>query len=411
MTRPTCPELPRVSDLSRRSFLQVAGAATATALLGSEPLRDRFAYVGCYSLQDAANGSTGNGGGIYLLQVNSETGALTPSKVFPDLFNPTCLALNSKRDRLYVTHELTRYRGAQSGSVSAYAIDRASGELSLLNTVSSEGAEPAYVSVHPSSRWVFVANYTGGNISAFPILENGNIGTSSDSRRVKLPIGASKASGAPEGSFAISGHDQSHAHMILADRTGRHVLSTDLGADQIFVWGFDAATGKFSQKPAAVALPSGDGPRHFCFHPNNRWLYSLQEEASTISLFEYQESTGSLKLTHELSSLPRGFKGSSFASEIKVARDGRFLYAANRLHDSISYFAIGDSGKPVFAGEEWTRGDYPNSFEFSAAGTFLYSCNTKGDSIATFSVNRATGRLKFTDQYTAVGSPSVITFI
>lgn len=371
----------------------------------------QFVYVGCYSLQDTANGSTGNGGGLHLLRANSETGVLTPIQVIPDLSNPSCLALNSKRDRLYVTHEVTHYGGAESGSVSVFVIDPSSGELSLLNTVSSEGSEPAYVSVHPSSRWAFVANYTGGNVAAFPLLENGKIGASSDNRKVNLPVGASRASDAPEGSFAISGHEQSHAHMIQADRTGRHVLATDLGTDRIFVWGFDADTGKFSQQPAAVTLPSGDGPRHFCFHPNNRWLYSLQEEASTICVFEYEESNGFLKLIHELSSLPRAYKGSSFASEIKVARNGKFLYAANRLHDSISCFAIGESGKPVFAGEEWTRGDYPNSFELSPTGTFLYSCNTKGDSITTFSVNRETGQLKFTDHYTAIGSPSVITFI
>lgn len=381
-------------------------------ILQSKPSSvDHLAYVGCYSLRDTANGSAGNGAGLYLLRANSTTGALTHIKVFPDLYNPSCLALNSKRDRLYVTHEVTHYGVAQSGSVSAFMIDRSNGELSPLNTVSSEGAEPAYVSVHPSSRWVFVANYTGGNVATFPVLENGKIGASSDRRKVDLPVGATRASGAPEGSFAVSGHEQSHAHMIQADHTGRYVLSTDLGTDRIFVWGFDANTGKLSQQPAGVALPSGDGPRHFCFHPNNRWLYSLQEEASTISAFEYEESSGSLKLIHELSGLPRGYKGSSFASEIKVASDGRFLYTANRLHDSISTFAIGESGKPVFAGEEWTRGDYPNSFEFSPAGTFLYSCNTKGDSITTFFVNRETGRLRFTDHYTAIGSPSVITFI
>ena len=143
----------------------------------------------------------------------------------------------------------------------------------------------------------------------------------------------------PTGSFAFSGHDHTHAHMIRADRSGRFVLHVDIGLDKIFVWKFDEQNGTLTPNdPAAVSLPPGDGPRHFSFHPNGRWFYSLQEEASNIVLFDYDSATGRLAPRQTVSTLPPGFAGSNFSSEILVSADGRFVYAGNRLHDSISVF-------------------------------------------------------------------------
>ena len=163
--------------------------------------------------------------------------------------------------------------------------------------------------------------------------------------------------------------------------------------------------------PAFFALPPGDGPRHFAFHANGRWLYSLQEEASTIVLFDYDATTGRIAARQSLSSLPPGFAGSSYASGIMVSADGRFVYAANRLHDSIAFFAVGSTGTLTYLGEEWTRGDYPRSINFDPTGNFLYSCNQRGDAVVVFRIDRNTGGLSFTGQYTPVGNPSVIAFL
>jgi 6-phosphogluconolactonase (cycloisomerase 2 family) len=118
-------------------------------------------------------------------------------------------------------------------------------------------------------------------------------------------------------------------------------------------------------------------------------------------------------LTHKqtLSSLPRSFVGTNFTSEIRVSSDGRFIYAANRLHDSIAWFSVSATGTLAFAGEEWTRGDYPRSFTLEPAGNFLYCCNQRGDAITTFRVNRRTGVLSFTGQYTPIGTPANVLFL
>jgi 6-phosphogluconolactonase (cycloisomerase 2 family) len=94
-----------------------------------------------------------------------------------------------------------------------------------------------------------------------------------------------------------------------------------------------------------------------------------------------------------------------------VSADGRFVYAGNRLHDSIGIFSVGPDGDLKSVGEEWTRGDYPRSFAFDPAGEFLYCCNQRGDNVTTFRVDRQAGGLRFTGQYTAVGNPSCVVFL
>ena len=370
-----------------------------------------LAYVGTYSSPQGPEGSKGNGKGIYLFEMDPSTGALRQHDVFADESNPSWLAFNPAKTHLYAANETENFQGARSGSVSAFAIDRSNGRLTVLNTVPSEGAGPCHLSVHPSGKYVLVANYAGGTIAVIPVESSGELGSATDVKRDEGATDASRATDAPPGSFAISGHDRPHAHMIRADASGRFVLSTDLGMDRIFVWKFDQDKGTLSpNNPASVSLPHGDGPRHFAFHPNGRWLYSLQEEASTIALFDYDVGTGVLKPRQTVSSLPKGFGGTNFTSEIVVSADGRFVYAANRLHDSIGFFSVGKQGELTFVGEAWTRGDYPRSFNFDPTGNFLYSCNQRSDAIASFRVNRNNGDLTFTGQYTTVGTPAIIIF-
>nr|MCH9656948.1 lactonase family protein [Planctomycetota bacterium] len=184
------------------------------------------------------------------------------------------------------------------------------------------------------------------------------------------------------------------------------------GLDKIYIWKFNEKTGKLTANhPHAISLPPGDGPRHFHFHPNGRWFYSIQEEGSTIVLFDYDSEAGKLTSRQTISTLPAGFVGSNFCSEILVSADGKFVYAGNRLHDSIGIFSIGSDGRLTFIGEEWTRGNYPRSFSFDPTGQFLYCCNQRADSISVFKVDNKTGKLNFTNHYAAVGNPSHLVFL
>jgi 6-phosphogluconolactonase (cycloisomerase 2 family) len=420
------PVHPISPEISRRSFLKasaalagsaplLAGVIQAQAAVGKAPL---MAYVGTFSsplrdvLPTQVDLPPGNGRGIHLYQVDRNTGAMTPNGVYELGTSPNCLALNAPGTCLYSTNETDRVGESNEGTVSAFSIGRTDGQLTLLNTVRSGGAGPTYVSLHPSGKFVLVANYFGGSVAVLPTLPDGRLGAATDLKQDGGTVGPKMAIHAPPGSFAFSGHDRTHAHMIQADASGRFVLHVDLALDRIFVWKFDEGSGVLTPNdPPAVSLPPGDGPRHFSFHPNGRWCYSLQEEGSTVVLFDYDAAKGRLAARQTVSSLPAGFAGSNFCSEILVSGDGRFVYAGNRLHDSIGIFSVGKTGELSYVGEEWTRGNYPRSFNFDPTGRFLYSCNQRGDNIAVFRVDRKKGRLVFTGHYTPVGNPSSIVFL
>jgi 6-phosphogluconolactonase len=391
------------------------GMVHAQSDQAKEPL---IAYVGTFSsplrdvLPTQVDLPPGNGRGIHLFQVNRATGAMTPAGVREMGTSPSCLALNAAGTRLYSANETDRTGKGQEGTVSAFAINPADGQLKLLNTVPSGGAGPTYVSVHPSGRFLLVANYFGGSVAVLPILADGRLGAASDVKNPTGKIGPAKATNAPPGSFAFSGHDRTHAHMIQSDPSGRFVLHIDLGLDKIFVWKLDEARGALTANdPPAVSLPPGDGPRHFHFHPNGRWFYSIQEEGSTVVLFDFDAQGGRLTPRQTISTLPPGFAGSNFCSEILVSADGKFVYAGNRLHDSIGIFSIGADGALNYIGEEWTRGNYPRSFTIDPTGQFLYCCNQRGDNVAVFRVDRKTGGLAFTGHYAGVGNPSIVVFL
>ncbi|MEY4188465.1 MAG: hypothetical protein RIT02_3499 [Planctomycetota bacterium] len=407
------------SAATRREFLAAAVAvAGVTGVQGAgRPEKPLFAYVGTFSspLQDVLPTQVdlppGNGRGIHIFRVDRETGGLTAAGTFDLGTSPSCLAVNAAADRLYSANETDRVGESKEGTVSAFSIDATTGALTLLNTVRSGGAGPTYVALHPTGRYLLTANYFGGSISVLPVLADGRLGDAVDVKQDEGSVGPTKATSVQPGSFAFSGHDRTHAHQILPDASGRFVLHVDLGQDRIYVWKFDAETGKLSPANQPwVSLPAGDGPRHVHFHPNGRWLYSIQEEGSTIVLFDYDSSSGALKARQTVPSLPAGYAGSNFCSEILVSADGKFVYGGNRLHDSIGIFSLAADGRLTQVGNEWTRGNYPRSFTFDPTGGFLYCCNQRADNVTIFRVNRNSGLLEFTGRYVPVGNPSIVVF-
>ena len=402
---------------SRRELLKsvtaLAAGCTAfgpiRALAQKKAVHKRLVYAGTYN--SPVDGGAGNGKGIYRFEMDSRSGELTLVKLVAEARNASWLSFDPSGGYLYSVNEVADFED-RGGSVSAYALDSATGDLRLLNRVSSEGAGPAHLSVHASGKYVFVANYNGGSVAVLPILASGELGPATYTQQDKDFVGSTMASDAPPGSFAISGHDKPHAHMIQSDPGNRFVLHTDLGQDRIYVHSLDRDTGKLKAvgNPSFASLPSGDGPRHFVFHRNGKWPFSLQEEASTVVFFHFDPVTGSLASQQTISTLPTAFRGTSFTSEILLSPDGRYLYAVNRLHDTIAVFTLDPNGRLTYVGETSTEGDYPRHLSIDPSGTFLYACNQRSDDITCFRIDRNTGMPIFTGQYTAIGSPTCTVF-
>ncbi len=360
-----------------------------------------FAYVGAY---------TDRGRGIHQFALDPETGALTPLATFA-VPNPSWLEFDAGGRFLYATNAVADFAGG-TGSVTAFAVDRASGALRVLNVVSSGGAGPAHLSLDPSGRYVLVANYAGGSVGVLPIRADGTLGPASDVQRIAGPLGPRRAVDAPPGSFADSGHDAPHAHMITTDPSGRFVLVNDLGTDRIYVYTLDRAAGRLrAHDPAFVQAAPGAGPRHIAFHPGGRFVYSLNEEASTIDLMAWDAARGAAAILQTLPTLPPEFEGTNFPSEVAVAPDGRFVYAANRLHDTIAVFALAADGRMTPSRHVWTRGSYPRHFAWDPSRRFAYVLHTRSDNVTVFRADDAAGDLAFTGRYVGVGNPSMIAFL
>lgn len=398
-----------VSAFSRRGFL--VGSAAVAALGAAKPAPAQsgqsgqvIAYVGAY---------TDRGRGIHMFYVNTTDGSLTPWKVAGDMRNPSSLAFHPNKRYLYAANEIGNFNMTTTGSVTALSVDSGTGDLRIMNVVSSGGGGPAHLSVDPSGKWVFVANYGGGSVAVLPIMSDGSLGPPSDVQTITGPLGPQPAVEAPPGSFAISGHDRPHAHQAQSDPGGNFVFVSDLGTDRIYVYRLDKDRGRLTAAdPPFVQASLGAGPRHFDFHPNRRLVYAITEEASTMIVMDYNPDSGRLTYKGQSeSTLPAGYAGTNFPSAILVSSNGNYLYGANRLHDSIVAFDINPDGWLLNKRHFWTRGSYPRDFKIEPTGNFMYVLHSRSDNLTIFRVDSATGNLTFTDKFVPVGNPSEIEFL
>ncbi|XUA18815.1 lactonase family protein [Citrobacter sp. OP27] len=365
------------------SFSLLATAANAQA---------QFAWVGTYNP---------NGEGLYRFAIDPATGDLHDKTLVSSLPNAAQLTLSHDGKTLYAASE------AEKGVVQAWKVAD-DGSLAELNQVSSGGAGPVYLSLTPNGRHLLVANYVSGTIAVLPVKEDGSLGEATDTHQDEGPAGAGKPEAAVEGSFAASDHNGPHAHMIAADPQGKYVFSTDLGLDRIYQYQLDDATGKLTPNtpPFIAASSKGAGPRHFVFTPKGDGLWLINEEASTLTHYRLDPAKGTLTEGKTVSSLPKDYKGTNFAAGLTLSHDGKQLYVANRLHNSVAHFTVSADGELIHQDDVWTRGDYPRTVTLDPKGQWLYVMNQRSDNITRFKVAPHTGKLTFEPGYTAVGSPS-----
>ncbi len=334
-------------------------------------------YVGTYT-QDGSKSK-----GIYSYRYDSHTKELTSLGLAAATINPSFLTVHPNGRFLYAVNEVGNYDGQKSGAVSAFSIDHATGKLTLLNEVASGGADPCYLVVDRTGKFVLIANYTGGSIAVFPILNDGKLGERSafiqhtghgfDPKRQEAP----------------------HAHSIDMSPDDRFAIVDDLGLDETLVYKFDSSKGSLTPNdpPFAKAHP-GDGPRHFALSSNGRFGYVLNEMTSSVSVFSFDASTGALQFLQTLPTIPKTFTTKNTDAEIRIAPSGKFLYASARGHDSIAVFAIDpNQGNLSFIEYASTKGQSPRNFEIDPSGSLLFAANEKSDDIVVFRIDPKTGRL------------------
>ena len=344
-------------------------------------------YVGSY-------GDAHSSGAISIYRLDTATGHMTPTGPVISAANPSYMALTPSLSHLYAVNELTEHDGRPGGMLSAYTIDRSTGNLTLINRQPTHGGLPCYVTLDPSGRWALVTNYLSGSVTV-------------------LPITAGGALGAPTAVIEHKGNgphpqrqDKAYAHSVTFDPSQRVILVADLGIDKIMLYRLDDDSGRLTpHTPPWCPSHPGAGPRHLVFHPNGLYLYASNELDSTVSVLSYNTTQGSLEEIQAASTLPAGFTGDNTCADIHILPAGRFVYVSNRGHDSIAIFAVGSDGRLSPAGHVKTHGRIPRNFGLTPSGDLMLVANQESNTIVAFRVNQEDGQLSSTGAVTTVARP------
>jgi 6-phosphogluconolactonase len=361
-------------------------------------------YVGTYSEPIRfASGKVldGGGRGIHIFRLDASAGTLTEVAAPAPSRNPSYLAFDPSRRFLYAVSELKEFEGSFGGGASAFALDRKSGALAPLNTVATHGTDPCHLAVDRSGRHLLIANYSSGHVTVLPIRPDGALG---DASQVIAHVGSSVDPVRQTGP---------HPHHVVLDDAGARAFVADLGLDKIVAYRFDPTCGKLTpDDPPFVAMPAGSGPRQTVLNPSGGNAYVLNELGSSVTVCSYDARSGRLVPGRTVSTLPHGFSGRSTCAEAQIAPSGKFLYASNRGHNSLTIFAIEAGGgdlRPL--GHVATGGAIPRCFDLSPSGNFLAAANQDSNNVVLFRVDPKNGGLTPTGSIAPVGTPVCVRFL
>jgi 6-phosphogluconolactonase len=336
--------------------------------------------------------------GIYPCRFDTATGAIGLAGKAAEADNPSFLAVDLARRRLFSTAEARPT--TPGGAVSAFAFDPETGELTFLNQQASQGSGPCHLSLDKTGRFVLAANYGTGSVCVLPVRDDGHLG---EATQVLQHEGRSVHPRRQAGP---------HAHSITLDPSNRYAFAADLGIDKVMVYQFDPGQGELKPNdPPWVGVEAGSGPRHLAFHPTGRHAYLINELSNTMTAFAYDARRGALSQLQTISTLPADFAAASTAADVHVHPSGRFVYGSNRGHDSIAIFAVNqETGRLTAVGYEPTGGRTPRGLAIDPTGTYLLAANQDSDTIVTFRVDQHTGLLKPTGHTIEVPSPVCVRF-
>ena len=334
--------------------------------------------------------------GIYHLEFDDETGKLSDPTLAAEIRGPGFLTATDDGKRLYSVGNVD-----DESSVASFDIGKG-GKLEFINAQPIGDGGAAHLSLDRRGRALLTAQYGAGSVAAFPIDAKGAI----EPRSALIKH---------DGGSKIDGRRQTrpHPHWAGTSPDNQFAFIPDLGLDQVVVY-------RLTENPVGLEphttgqVPAGAGPRHMKFHPNGKFIYVLNELALSLSVFAYDAATGKMSLLATVPTLDDATKaGEAFnaASEIRVHPSGKFLYTANRGHDTISVFSVSPDGSTVKRVEvEPIRGAWPRNFNLDLTGRWLLAAGSHSNTVAVFRVDEETGKLMYDRQIVNVPSPMCVLF-
>lgn len=338
--------------------------------------------------------------GIYVSRLDSASGQLSNPELAATTQDPSYLAIAPDKKNLYAANEVS---GPQNGFVSAFAIDRRSGQLTLLNQKDSGGISPCHVSVDAKGKTLFVANYNSGNAKSMPLSKAGDIGDGG-SLVVYQGHGAN-----------LNRQTSPHAHFMAVDPSNHFALGCDLGTDRVMIYRLNPKDSTLvANDPPFAVVPPGSGPRHLAFSRDGKFAYVVNEMGCSVTLFHWDAKSGSLTADETVSALPAGVppQAAYTSAEILVHPTGKFVYASLRGHDSISVFTVDpETHRLTLRQNISSGGKVPRGLGIDPTGHWLIAANQKTDNVVEFAIDAATGKLTPTQTVFQVGSPVDVKFV
>lgn len=384
------------NGLTRREFTNALTAFTLSTGLCSPPVYGATAEKNTPT--DLVYLGT-DGGQIYAMRFDPHTGQLAMLGPVAEVPKPRWSIAHPQLPILYTASD----ESTQEGRVIAFAVDRETGALTHINAVASGGSGPTHLWLDIPSMTLFAANFGAGSVSSMAINPDGSLGPR---------VSTIKATGSGPHRRQAS----PHAHGIAIDPSGRYALVSDLGADRVFVYGFDRATHTLAPddvaSPRAFAAPAGSGPRRAVFGVHGRFVYVLNELSAEIMVLHWDAAQGHLSRVQSLPTSSPEFQGSKSGSEMALGRDGRFLYAGDRgEHTLVVYRIHPDSGELSLVQRTSSGGDLPWSFAIHPCGKWMLVANQRSSNVRVFSIDPLTGMLSNTGQSLTSPSPVGIGFV
>ena len=330
--------------------------------------------------------------GLFVYKFDSKTGKLSFEANSEGVKNPSYLAISKDGSKVYSVNESGTNR---KGGVSAFNLNQKTGELALINEQETKGAGPCYISIANDQKYVFTANYAGGNVSALPLNDDGSIGILA---QVVQHEGQS---------INPNRQKEPHSHSVIFSPDGAILYNADLGTDKLYAYQYNPneAQPLSDANPAFTKIEAGFGPRHFEFNKQANRVYLISELTAMISVFDIKDKN--LNLIQNISMNTSDFKGTNGAADIHLSNDGKFLYATNRgtANEIVIFKVAKNSGELERIASVSSKGETPRNFMIDPTDQFLLVANQNSNDVYVFKRDKKTGLLTDINEKITIGNP------
>ncbi|KAB7664868.1 lactonase family protein [Bacillus sp. B1-b2] len=341
-------------------------------------------YVGTYTKKDSK--------GVYSFVLDTEEKKISAVEVAAEIENPTYVTISNDNKYLFAVGK----EGALGG-VASYSVDSTTGGLSLLNTQYSEGASPCHVSVDAEGTVILSANYHKGTAESYPVSVDGS-----------LQENASTIQHTGSGPNTAR-QEKPHMHFSGFTPNDQFAVSVDLGTDRVDTYKLSDGV---LEEVSSLSVKPGSGPRHITFHPNGKIAYVMTELSNEVIVLSFNSETGSFQELQYISTLPIDFTENSQGSAIHVSSDGKFVYAGNRGHNTITSFSANEeTGQLTFLEHTSTEGNWPRDFVLDPSEQFIVASNEQSDTLTLFERDAATGKLTLLQSEIHAPEPVCVKFL